>query len=330
MLKEIELPTFKEEEFVKVKSLDLIEKETQPPKRYTQASIINELEKHGLGTKATRAEIVDGLIRRGYATDKPVTATELGIKTTTIIEKHLPEIVDEQLTRNFEEEMDKIQEKKLTQGFVLDHAKKTLTGILAKFKKEEKSIGEELLTSEKESRDVVNTLGTCPKCKVGNLKITFSRKTKRRFIACDKYPDCQTALPLPQMGYVKPTKDTCPTCQFPIITIQRPRSIPQKMCVNPDCPDKEHNTAEAKQEIAAAEVSLQGRKCPKCQKDLIMRSSMYGKFIGCTGYPKCRHIEKINGDKQKTAPAANSIPSSDNSPAQTTKNKQKRAEKAKK
>jgi DNA topoisomerase-1 len=305
-LKEVELPPFKEEEFIKVISLNLLEKETQPPKRYTQASIINELEKRGLGTKSTRAEIVDGLIRRGYATDKPIAATELGIKTTTIIGKHVPDIVEEQLTRSFEEEMEKIQEKKLTPEFVLDHAKKTLTVILEKFKKEEAGIGQELLASEKESRDIVNTLGPCPKCKVGNLKITFSRKTKRRFIACDKYPDCETALPLPQMGYVKPTEETCPECHFPIIILQRARSIPQKMCINPDCPNKEHNSEESKKEIAKAESALNGRMCPKCGKPLIMRQSMYGKFIGCTGYPKCRFIEKINGKDTKADAAEKS------------------------
>ncbi|MFH1916340.1 MAG: DNA topoisomerase I [Nanoarchaeota archaeon] len=295
-LKEVELPKFKEEEFIKVLDLEMRDKETQPPKRYTPASIINELEKQGLGTKATRAEIVDALIRRGYATDKPITATELGIKTITIIGKHVPDIVDEQLTRNFEEEMEKIQEKTLTQEYVLDHAKTTLIKILEKFKKEETDIGTELLDSEKESRDIANTLGSCPKCKEGTLKITFSRKTRRRFIACDKYPDCTNTYALPQAGFVKQTNDTCEFCKAPIISIHRPKAIPQKLCINSDCPNKEHNSEEAKKEIAKAESDIQGRACPKCGKDLILRSSMYGKFIGCTGYPKCRFTEKINGN----------------------------------
>jgi DNA topoisomerase-1 len=295
-LQEIELPAFKDGEFIKVKSIDLNEKETQPPKRYTQASIVSELEKRNLGTKATRAEIVDGLIRRGFAADKPITATELGMKMTAIIERHIPDLVDEQLTRSFEEEMDKIREKQMTEEQVLDHAKKTLIIILTKFLKEEADIGKELLDSEKETRDLVNTLGPCPKCKVGNLKVLFSKKFKRRFIACDKYPDCKTTLPLPQGGMIKPTDELCPKCNYPMLLMRRPRSGPQKYCINPECPDKH---TETKKEMSDIEKNLEGRMCPKCGKKLLLRSSMYGKFIGCSGYPACRYLEKLNGEVRK-------------------------------
>jgi DNA topoisomerase-1 len=292
-LKEIELPTFKEGEFVKVISIDLVEKETQPPKRYTQASIVSELEKRSLGTKATRAEIVDGLIRRGFVTDKPVSATELGMQMIKIIGSHVPEIVDVQLTRSFEEEMEKIRDKTMTEEQVLDHAKTTLTKILTKFKKDEGIIGKELLESEKETRDVANSLGPCPKCEKGTLKVTFSRKTKRRFIACDQYPDCKTTFPLPQGGVIRPTDEVCETCKHPLIIMKKPRST-QKICVNAQCPNKHVD-----EEVAALEALVKDKPCPKCGKPLLVRSSMYGKFIGCSGYPACKHIEKIKVDDGK-------------------------------
>jgi len=107
-LKEEELPEVKKNDAVKVDSINRLEKETQPPKRYTEASIIKELEKRNLGTKSTRAQIIDSLYQRGYVVDKSITATNLGIKTVETLEKFCPEIIDEELTRHFEEEMEEI------------------------------------------------------------------------------------------------------------------------------------------------------------------------------------------------------------------------------
>ncbi|MFH1072103.1 MAG: DNA topoisomerase I [Nanoarchaeota archaeon] len=293
-LKEDELPKVIVGEELKVLALNNLFKETQPPKRFTQASIINELEKRGLGTKATRADIVDALYKRGYVKEKAIEATELGIKTLEIIERHVPEIVDEQLTRSFEEEMEKIREQELEPQKVLDHAKTELTKILKKFKTEEAAIGKELFDSEIESQNIINTLGKCPNCAEGMLKVIYSKKTRKRFIACDKYPDCKTTYQLPQSGMVKGIDKICPKCNLPIIHIQRKRGGPQHICINPDCPDKEHNDPGAHKEIRRVEKELLDRKCPKCGSQLVIRTSLYGKFIGCSSFPKCRHIEKMN------------------------------------
>src|SRR3990167_5153507 len=122
--KEIELPAVAEKDIVSVKKLTLLDKETQPPKRYTQSSIIRELEKRNLGTKATRAEIVDTLFKRGYAEGKQITATQLGISTVETLEKYSPKILDESLTRSFEEDMEKIREGNEKPDKVLETAKK--------------------------------------------------------------------------------------------------------------------------------------------------------------------------------------------------------------
>ncbi|MBU0756717.1 MAG: DNA topoisomerase I [Nanoarchaeota archaeon] len=293
-LKEEELPKVAKGEELKILDLELLDKETQPPKRYTQASIIGELEKHGLGTKATRAEIVDNLVKRGYILDKPVEATELGIKTIKIMEKHLPEIVDEQLTRSFEDEMDKIREDKLKPKNVVDHAESALNKILETFKKDEKKIGEALLESHKESSDQQNTIGACQKCDGGTLKVMYSRKIKKRFIACDKYPDCKTIYPLPQKGIVKSTEKICETCKHPMIHLAAGKRS-QTLCINPDCPTKQTESDEAMKKEA------DGKKCPKCGKGLVVKTSMYGKFLACPGFPKCKHTEKLqNGNNNNS------------------------------
>ncbi len=293
-LKEVELPELKKGETLKTKELNLLEKETQPPKRYTQSSIVNELEKRGLGTKATRADIVDNLFKRGYVIgENNIEATELGIKTIDVIENHVKDIVDEELTRQFEEEMEKIREENKTPEQILEKAKSTLTKILETFKKDEQAIGEKLLQSYRESLEAENTLGKCPKCD-GNLMI--KRSKFGRFIGCNKYPDCKYTLKIPQGGRIKCTEDLCEECKMPIIIIGSGKRQ-QKVCVNPDCSTKRIGENAAEQEKIEKEAA--GRKCPKCGKDLVIRKSVYGEFLGCSGFPKCKHTEALNGNNGK-------------------------------
>jgi DNA topoisomerase-1 len=291
-LKEEEMPELEKGEELKVKKLSIIDKETQPPKRYTPASIINELEKRGLGTKATRADIIDALYKRDYINDKSIEATELGIKTVETLHKYIPEILDEELTKRFEEEMEQIREEKYKPETVLKEAKTELTKLLANFKKHEIKIGKELIKAERETQDLLNTLGDCPYCK-GKLKIMFSKKTRKRFIGCDSYPKCKTAFPLPQTGLVKGTDKVCEYCQHPIVFMQRKRARPQHVCVNIDCPGKAPDDKEVKKEMKELEQQKVEKECPKCGNPLVIRKSIYGEFLGCSTFPKCRHTEKI-------------------------------------
>src|SRR3989338_5477723 len=124
-LEEIELPNMKKDDKIKVNKIELIAKETQPPKRYTPASIIKDLEKRNLGTKATRSEIVDTLFQRGYVQGKAIEATNLGIQTIETLEKYCPKILDEDLTRRFELEMDKIRDGAQKKEALLEDAKRS-------------------------------------------------------------------------------------------------------------------------------------------------------------------------------------------------------------
>jgi len=263
-----------------VKELNLLDKETQPPNRYNQASLVKELEKRNLGTKATRAEIVDNLFERKYVADQKIRATLIGMKTIETMAKYCPEILDEKLTQHFEEEMENIREKKHTKEQILKEAEGVLVKLLGKFKENQKKIGEELKDSLMETMDKENTLGPC-KCG-GTLKITFSKKSRKRFVACNKYPECTNTYPLPQNGFVTALDKFCPTCNILMISIRSKGKRPQEVCLNLDCPTK-----------AIPQQSDEKRVCPKCSKDLILRKSIYGSFYGCSSFPKCRFIQKI-------------------------------------
>ncbi|MBI2582121.1 DNA topoisomerase I, partial [Candidatus Woesearchaeota archaeon] len=121
-MEEVTMPAMKKGEPVAIDKIEKHDEETQPPARYNQSSIIKELEKRNLGTKATRAEILDTLFRRGYAQGVKITVTKLGMETERILEKYAPTIVDENLTADFEGDMEKIREGKEKPETVLDKA----------------------------------------------------------------------------------------------------------------------------------------------------------------------------------------------------------------
>ncbi|PLW80519.1 DNA topoisomerase I [Candidatus Woesearchaeota archaeon] len=295
--KEEELEAFNKGKEIPIKSIDLDKKMTKPPNRYTAASIIKELEKRNLGTKATRANIVENLYDRGYVNEKSIEATELGIKTCDVLDKHSPQILDEKLTRNFEEEMEEIRKEKTTHDKVIKGAKEILLKILNDFKSKEKEIGTELAGANKETINEATNVGKCPKCKVGDLSIR--RGKFGMFIACNKYPDCKTTFSLPGGSKIKPAKKICEECKHPMIILQRARSKPIEACINPKCPTREPKDPEVLKEEKEMEEGAVKKQCPKCGKDLVLRSSFYGKFLGCSGFPKCRHIEQLTDGPRK-------------------------------
>ncbi|MEM4267340.1 MAG: DNA topoisomerase I [Candidatus Woesearchaeota archaeon] len=287
---EQELPMLEKNQFVKVKQILLHNKETQPPKRYTPASIIKELEKRNLGTKATRAAIIDNLYQRGYLSDVPIRATPLGINTCEILEKYSPKILDEELTRHFEDEMELIRIGKITPEKVLSEARQKLIEILEEFRKNEKEIGEGLLKANIETRNIMMQVGQCPVCKKGILEIRQGKYG--RFVACNMYPDCETTFNLPNTGTIKATQQICEQCKHPMIQISRGKK-PQVVCINNRCPKKmnEHRTAAEKKGRKEAKIQ---KTCPKCGGPLVVRRSVYGEFIGCSKFPRCKHTEKID------------------------------------
>jgi DNA topoisomerase I len=251
-LKEEKIPTIEGE--VDVKEIRTEEKETKPPRRYSAASLVRELEKKNLGTKATRASIIETLYSRGYVQEKSVEVTELGMRMAETLEKYSPLILDEDLTREMEKELEKIQksdkdlEKK--EEKILNKAKKSINGIAKDMTKNLESIGKSLADAnakvwEKEKQ--ASTMTVCPVCNKGRLRVMYGRKFKRYFVSCDAYPKCKTTYSLPPNGMMKPAlnkegeNELCQEekCGFPLITSLRKGKRPWKFCFNPECKSNE-------------------------------------------------------------------------------------------
>jgi len=223
------------------------EKMTQPPRRYTPASIISELEKRNLGTKATRSSIIQTLYDRNYIKGQNIEATQLGISLIETLKKYSPIIIDEKLTRKFEKEMEIIQEshKNLNekQEKVINEAREVIVSISKEFKDKEKEIGKELVGAETERRQKEKKeleLTECKKCKKGKLRILYNKNLKRYFVACSNYPECKTTFTLPN-GLVKKTDKICEHCGFPKLILIKKAKKPWEFCFNPDCPSRKNN-----------------------------------------------------------------------------------------
>ncbi len=247
---DVELPAFAESEKVALEDKKKAKKETKPPKRYTQASLVSELEDRHLGTKATRSVIVDTLFKRGYVDGKSLEVSDFGLKVCEVLEKYAPEILDEQLTRKLEDEMEGIQEGKVERELVIAEGKEILTSILSKWKSNEAKIGKELLEALKVTEQQESILGPCDKCSK-NLRI-IHMKDKRQFIGCYGYPACRNTYPLPYGALVKPANRACADCGKPMVSVKKGRTH-YTMCVDPNCPSKARwRTAAAAKASASA------------------------------------------------------------------------------
>ncbi len=142
-LEEIEVRA-KENEKVKIENIKLVKEKTKPPARYTKASLIKELEKRKLGTKTTRHEIILTLYKRKYIKGEKIKITDLGKAIVEIMEKYAPKILSEELTREFEEKLEKIERGEIKSEEVIEEAKNTLKLILEEMKKKEREIGEKI------------------------------------------------------------------------------------------------------------------------------------------------------------------------------------------
>jgi DNA topoisomerase-1 len=229
--KEQILPEIKSGEKIQKPILKMHEKQTTPPERYSQASILKVMEDKNLGTKATRAQILQTLYEREYIKEKAISVTALGSMVISALEKYCPEIISEDLTRKFEQEIELVQQGKKKREEIIEEAKKTLEKILSKFKEHELHIGMELKEGIKTFEEIVHYIGVCPECKKGELRIIRSHLTKKYFVGCSNYPACKNSYPLPQKGYITATNEKCANCGLNIVQIKRFKGRPWKLCV---------------------------------------------------------------------------------------------------
>jgi DNA topoisomerase-1 len=272
---ELLLPEMSVGDKLKVSKLESMKKETQPPGRFSQGSILKEMESRNLGTKATRAEILKTLYDRNYIVGQSIKVTKLGESVIQALKEYAPRILSEELTKKFEDETDAVMEGKMKREKVIEDAKETLTEVLEDFRKHEKEIGKKLGEALVESREDARRLGPCIVCKVGELKVLRSRFSGKFFVGCSSYfrcekckftrtackckcglcsgvkgkckcawkdkvwlPSCQTGYPLPGMAKIVPLGKACEKCRTPMIQVVRRGKRPFRMCVDPKCETK--------------------------------------------------------------------------------------------
>jgi DNA topoisomerase-1 len=238
---EVLLPQLEEGQKLKVRRIILEDKFTKPPPRYNPGSLLKKMEEAGIGTKATRADIIQTLYDRKYVREERMVVTDLGFEVLEVLKKHCPPIVSIGLTRKLEEKMDKIQANQEKRENVLLDAIEILKPVVEGLKAKEKTIGEQLSNAIKRARLEERIVGPCPLCGTGMLMILYSRKTGKRFIGCTNFfkKQCSAAFPLPQRGTARPLGKNCRGCGWPTVQVRIKGRRPWNLCFNPKCPLKE-------------------------------------------------------------------------------------------
>jgi DNA topoisomerase-1 len=234
---EVLLPQIEESDVVRLRRVTREDKLTCPPPRYNPRSLLKRMEELGIGTKATRADIIQTIYNRGYVRDERIVVTELGFDVIDVLNKYAPIVTSAQLTRELEDKMEQIRNNKMKRKTVLDEVVEQLKPQLEHFKENEETIGEALTQAIQGAQAQERIVGKCPNCGTGNLIIVYSQKTGKRFIGCSNYFKgiCSTSFSLPQRGTVKPTGNSCKACGWPQILVRLKGRRPWNLCFNPDC-----------------------------------------------------------------------------------------------
>lgn len=231
------LPDFRVGQALQILELNILSKETKPPLRYNQGTILKIMERKHLGTRSTRANILQTLYDRHYIEGKSVQVTQLGEVVVNVLEEFCSIISSEKLTQNFEEEMDRVYKGEKKRIAVINEARQLLKAVLKNFKNNEKQIGKKLLEGLPKSGQDQQDFGKCSKC--GNeLKLVRSKRTNLFFIGCAGYPRCTNSYPLPHNAQIKTTGKVCKKCDTPIMRIIRRGQRTYEMCLDLACETK--------------------------------------------------------------------------------------------
>jgi DNA topoisomerase-1 len=235
------LPSMTEGQKVSVKRVVLEDKFNKPPSRYNPSSLLRRMEKEEIGTKATRAGIIQTLNNRKYTREERIVVTDLGFEIVDFLKKYCPAVVSLELTRKLEERMNDIQQGNETRAKVLQDTIEILKPMTEQLQEKEQVIGGRLSQALMKARLEERVIGACPVCKSGKLVILRSRKTGKRFIGCTNYFEgtCKTSFPLPQKGLAKPSGNVCKSCGWHTVQIWLKGKRPWNLCFNPKCPLKE-------------------------------------------------------------------------------------------
>jgi DNA topoisomerase-1 len=252
----------------------MVDKETQPPSRLSQGKLVEMMEERGLGTKATRADIIQKLYDRGYVYSNPPEPSETGIAMYEAFKKYVPEMATPEMTAQLEQEMDQIASGKMTKEDVVGDSRKLLHTTTSEID----SSREDLAKTVWAGMDEDKFLGPCKVCQEAGRKREdgspnrlriIELKGGKRMYGCEGWirddpesPDsCPVSGPLPGRGYeLWRLEESCSICgEMPRLTVKGFRGRPWKLCLNNDCP----SMVEMREKRAEREAAKAAREAAK-------------------------------------------------------------------
>lgn len=250
---------------------------TRPPARYTEASLVKELDNYGIGRPSTYAAIFSTLQERRYVEleKKKIIPTELGRDVSMILVANFPDIFNVKFTAYMENELDKVAAGEDDYEQVLDSFYRPLETALSLRK------SDPLLPQNHNAE-------TCDKCGKGKMVVKWTANGK--FLGCSRYPACKNIKPLSSTKVrPKETGIRCPGCDNGRMVLRNGRFGPFLACTNyPECStllklDKQRKIEPPKTPPLETDLS-----CPKCGASLYLRTGKRGPWLGCSKFPKCR------------------------------------------
>jgi DNA topoisomerase I len=258
---------------------------TEPPPRYTEATLVKDLEEKGIGRPSTYASIISTIVDREYVTKDQgrFTPTMLGERVSMLLVKSFEDIFDVGFTARLEEELDEIEEGKLPW-------RKSVKDFWERFELDLDKAGGEMQSY----KAGIPTGKKCEKCGQGELLERISRHGF--FLGCSRYPECDFIQDLsPELGSEtvesENTVEYCDNCGKEM-AIKRGRFGPFLACTGyPDCKTT-RRLVEGTRKARQPDEPLD-EKCPTCGEGLVKKHGRFGEFIGCSGYPKCKFTRPI-------------------------------------
>ncbi len=287
--RERRLPLLAERDLLDLVQLLSLQHFTEPPPRFTEASLVKELERLGIGRPSTYAPTLATVVEREYVevSDKKLLPTTLGRVVTDLLVEHFANIIDYGFTSEMEQQLDDIAEGQ----------KQWVPVLRAFYTPFERTLNEAKTAMRNVKREEVLTELTCPKCGSGRLAIKFGRNGE--FLACNRYPECDFTSDFHRDGEGQIVLDAasapetsdvaCNVCGRPMV-IKKSRFGPFLGCSGyPECSNTRRIGKDGKPVPLPVPT---GVTCPKCEAgELMQRRGKFGRpFYGCNRYPKCDYI----------------------------------------
>ncbi|SDM08643.1 DNA topoisomerase-1 [Halogranum gelatinilyticum] len=268
------VPDVEEGEELAVTDTSIEAKQTQPPRRYGQSRLIETMEQMGIGTKATRHDVIQKLYDRGYIESDPPKPTRLARAVVTAGEDFADLIVSEEMTAQLEEDMLAIADGTANYEDVTNESREMLEQVFEGLMEHSDELGSQLKKSLKADK----TLGPCPDC--GEDLLIRKSRHGSYFVGCDGYPDCTYTLPLPSTGKPLILDEECEEHELHEVKMLAGRKTFTHGC--PQC--KADEADEQEDEVIGA--------CPDCGEEhggeLAIKQLRSGsRLVGCTRYPDC-------------------------------------------